>query len=54
MNLVASAVFTRMRMACFPCVLASLTALRTSAAMRRDLFKNLAPDVIAEAQKCAA
>src|SRR5580704_8294338 len=28
--------------------------LHASAAMRRDLFKNLAPDVIAEAQKCAA
>jgi 2-furoyl-CoA dehydrogenase FAD binding subunit len=28
--------------------------LHASAAMRRDLFNNLAPDVIAEAQKCAA
>jgi 2-furoyl-CoA dehydrogenase FAD binding subunit len=28
--------------------------LHASAAMRRDLFKNLAPDVIAEAQQCAA
>jgi 2-furoyl-CoA dehydrogenase FAD binding subunit len=28
--------------------------LHASAEMRRDLFKNLAPDVIAEAQKCAA
>jgi CO/xanthine dehydrogenase FAD-binding subunit len=28
--------------------------LHASAAMRRDLFINLAPDVIAEAQKCAA
>lgn len=28
--------------------------LHASAAMRRDLFKNIAPDVIAEAQKCAA
>ena len=28
--------------------------LHASSAMRRDLFKNLAPDVIAEAQQCAA
>jgi len=28
--------------------------LHASAEMRRDLFKNLAPDVIAEAQQCAA
>jgi CO/xanthine dehydrogenase FAD-binding subunit len=28
--------------------------LHASAAIRRDLFNNLAPDVIAEAQKCAA
>jgi 2-furoyl-CoA dehydrogenase FAD binding subunit len=28
--------------------------LHASAAMRRDLFKNLAPDVIVEAQQCAA
>jgi 2-furoyl-CoA dehydrogenase FAD binding subunit len=28
--------------------------LHASAEMRRDLFKNLAPDVIAEAQRCAA
>jgi 2-furoyl-CoA dehydrogenase FAD binding subunit len=28
--------------------------LHASAAMRRDLFKNLAPDVVAEAQQCAA
>jgi len=28
--------------------------LHATAAMRRDLFKNLAPDVIAEALKCAA
>jgi 2-furoyl-CoA dehydrogenase FAD binding subunit len=34
--------------------LEGLEDLHASAAMRRDLFNNLAPGVIAEAQKCAA